>query len=183
MKWRLFDRFLFSLLLIFTLLFALGMLAYAYHLVPMELVVAWIGVLYDGWVNALILTVVALALIVIVLRLLMAGKKAPALQHTLIRASELGMSHITLSALDSMVQRHVRANARIRDCTSTIMPNKDGVVVTLRLSLMAETNVLELTSELQKSLKTYIETLTGIIIREVNILTESMSSGASVRVE
>ena len=56
----------------------------------------------------------------------------------------------------------------------------------LRLFVLADTDVMKLTEELQTSLKEYIESLTGVHVTSADILVESMSAapaGSVARVE
>jgi uncharacterized alkaline shock family protein YloU len=48
---------------------------------------------------------------------------------------------------------------------------------------MPESNVPELTSELQKSLKQYVEDYSGINVVEVRVLVESVSINLKTRVD
>ena len=52
-----------------------------------------------------------------------------------------------------MVQRHCRAQARVRDCYSTVRAAEDGVSIGIRLHVLPDTDAVKLTEELQQSLK------------------------------
>ena len=85
-----------------------------------------------------------------------------------------------------MVQRHCRAQARVRDCYSTVRAAEDGVSIGIRLHVLPDTDAVKLTEELQQSLKTYIESLTGVHVRSTDILVENMNAtpaGGVSRVE
>ena len=75
-----------------------------------------------------------------------------------------------------MVQRHCRAQARVRDCYSTVRAAEDGVSIGIRLHVLPDTDAVKLTEELQQSLKTYIESLTGVHVRSTDILVENMNA-------
>ncbi|MEL7602331.1 MAG: Asp23/Gls24 family envelope stress response protein, partial [Bacillota bacterium] len=83
-----------------------------------------------------------------------------------------------------MVQKHCRANNRIRNVISNVRAVRDGgVTISVRLALMPDTDIPELTAELQKTLKEYVEKHSGINVREVGILVEDTSSSPRSRVD
>ena len=131
MKLSVFDRVLLALLLIIAIVFSFVLFGMAANLIPEDMVTGFISLFYYAWQNALILAGVGLVLLAISIKLLFAGRgaKAPAQPTTaLIRQSEIGGAFITLPAIDSMVQRHCRAQARVRDCYSTVRAAEDGTV-------------------------------------------------------
>jgi uncharacterized alkaline shock family protein YloU len=104
----------------------------------------------------------------------------------LIKVTDIGITEIAFSGIDSMVQKHCRTNPRIRECISSIRAidgSRDSVSILLRISLMPDSNVPELTSDLQKSLKQYVEDYSGINVIEVRILVESVSINLKARVD
>jgi len=186
MKGKLFDRILLALLLIVALALSLVLIALASRAVPLENIGAFMALLYTGVNNQIILAAVGLVILIIALRLMFAGsgKKEEHPTSTLVQATDLGATFITLTALDSLVQKHCRANNRIRNVVSTIHPVREGgVTVSVRLALMPDTDIPELSKELQKSLKEYIEKSSGINVREVGILIEDTSSNPKSRVD
>lgn len=189
MKQKLFDRIILALLLIIVLLFGLLLIVLAVGVFPLSGMLEFIRQIFINQTYVIVLGVVGLVLAVIALRLLFAGggeKKQIATQpsSTLIKASEFGAAFITLSAIDSMVQKHCRANNRIRSTISAVNPVKEGgVTISVRLSLMPDTEIPELTAELQQSLKEYIEKYAGITVREVGILVEDTASNPKARVD
>ncbi|MEA5059333.1 MAG: alkaline shock response membrane anchor protein AmaP [Clostridia bacterium] len=98
------------------------------------------------------------------------AEKAPAATATTINSGDYGTIQITLAAIDSMVQRHCRANSKVREVTSAVSTRESGVAISLKLVLLSEANVPEVTAELQKSLKEYIEGLTGITVNDISIM-------------
>ena len=177
MKIKLVDRILLVLILIIVLIVSLAVLLTAVRLVPQYIFSRIAEWPYTDFTNSLILGVTSILLLIIALRLLFGGKQQPETKpnYTLVKSNEHGSVFITLPAIDSMVQKHCRANSNIRECISNVCPVKDGVTIILKLSLLPDTNVPELTSLLQKELKEYIESLSGILVQEIGILIISMS--------
>ncbi|HOG00364.1 MAG: hypothetical protein BWY35_01442 [Firmicutes bacterium ADurb.Bin248] len=177
MRFKLIDKFVLVLLLLLTLALSAMFLALAMNFIPDGIIekagrIAVNGVL----VNRLIFAAIGLVLLVFALQLFIAmcrrelspRDKAPT--STLLSAGENGAAYISLSAVDALVQRHCRANQRIKECESTVIPMQSGVSVSLRLQVLPDTVIPELAAQLQQSLKEYIETISGITVTGVDIL-------------
>lgn len=177
MKFRFIDKFLLVLLLLFMLALSALCLGVAMDVISGEPVLACLQVVTDGYViNRLILGGVAIVLIIIVMRLFIAmgrrecspREKAPT--SALLAAGDNGTAYVTLAALDSLVQRHCRANQRIKECESGVIARQNGVAISLKLQVLPDTVIPELSAQLQQSLKEYIEAVSGIGVTSVDVL-------------
>ena len=182
MKLKFFDRLLLGILLIAAILVSFVLFAMAANILKQEVVTDFISLFYLEPVNALILAGSGLVLLLISLKLLFAGrgKKADARPASaLMKQTELGGTYIALEAIDSMVQKHCRAVPRVKDVHTTLQSTETGVTVGIRLCVLPDTDVVTLSSELQKSLKENVETLTGIHVNEIGVLVESAAPVAA----
>lgn len=181
MRFTLFDKFLLVLLLLVTICIAAVFIGSAMNLVSEEMITGVVSVLFNGMTeNRLIMGGIGLVLLVIALRMFIAmGKKrehtAPAPTSTLLASGENGSAYITLAAIDSLVQRFVRANQRVKECESRISCSEQGVGIALRLSVLPDTVIPELTAQLQSSLKEHIESMCGVKVTGVDILLMPMA--------
>lgn len=189
MKLRAFDRVLLAILLIVAIVFSFILLGMSVNLVKYDVVDVFIASFYAHPRNALILAACALVLLLICVKLVFAGRggraheqKPAAPASTLMQQTELGGTFISLDAIDGMVQKHCRAQERVRDCHSTLRALDDGVTVGIRLSVLPDTDVSALSTQLQASLREYIESLTGIHVKEIGILVESAAEEPVSRV-
>ncbi|NLA10722.1 MAG: alkaline shock response membrane anchor protein AmaP [Firmicutes bacterium] len=98
-------------------------------------------------------------------------KKKPA---TMLQSGELGEVRITLSALENMVLRVVQQSRWIRDSSRRVRATPQGLVIDLKIKVVADENLPVLTGELQKNVKEYLEEITGIIVSEVQISVQSV---------
>ena len=179
MKLKLFDRFLLGILLIAAILVSFILFGVAANLIHEDVVNNFVGLFYMFRQNALILAGVGLLLLLISIKLLFAGKsKANEVRpaSALMKQTEFGGTYISLEALDSMVQKHCRAISRVKDVHSTLHSSETGVTIGIRLGVLPDTDVATLSSELQKSLKESIESLSGIQVNEIGILIESAAA-------
>lgn len=182
MKLKIFDRLLLGILLIAAILVSFVLFGIAANIIQEEMVTNFIALFYMFRQNALILAGSGLVLLLICVKLLFAGrgKKAevrPA--SALMRQTEFGGTYISLEAIDSMVQKHCRAIPRVKDVHTTLQSAETGVTIGIRLCVLADTDVVTLSSELQKSLKESIESLTGIHVNEIGVLVESAAPAAT----
>lgn len=185
MKTKLIDRILLAFILVAVLAICTLLMGIALRLVPMTFIQNIIDWPYVDIINSIALGSVSALFFIFALRLFFAGKKQPEAQPTysLIKNNEFGSVFITLAAIDSMVQKHCRNNNRIRECVSSINLTNDGITIKLKLSLLPDSNIPELTSELQKGLKEYVENLSGILVQEIGILIVSMSGLQKARAD
>ncbi|MFZ5975846.1 MAG: alkaline shock response membrane anchor protein AmaP [Bacillota bacterium] len=144
---------------------------------------AFFQTMYDNPLYTALMIAAALLVTIICIKLLFSGTGSKAPQSALIKLTENGAVRIALSALDSMTQKHVRANERVRDVKSAIEMADDGVRIRLRLSLMPEANIPETGTQLQSTLKDYIESLSGIHVKEILIYVEDVANAPKTRVE
>ena len=182
MKLKVFDRILLGILLIAAILVSFVLFGIAANLIKVEQVNWFISLFYLETQNALILAGSGLVLLLISVKLLFAGKSKksevrPA--SALMKQTEFGGTYISLEAIDSMVQKHCRAVSRVKDVHTTLQSTETGVTIGIRLCVLPDTDVVTLSSELQKSLKENIESLTGIAVNEIGVLVESAAPVAT----
>ena len=92
---------------------------------------------------------------------------------TMLKSGDNGTAYMTITAIDSQVQRHCRANAKVKECDSVVVPageSASGISIKLKLSVAPDTVIPELSANLQQSLKEYIETLCGVSVNAIDIL-------------
>ncbi len=94
--------------------------------------------------------------------------------ETLLRVGEFGEVYITLSALENMVLRVVQRTRGVRDSSRSVIYTPQGLMVYLRVKVLPDQNLPDLTGELQSSVKTYLEESTGMFVSEVRVSVESI---------
>ncbi|HWS29845.1 MAG TPA: alkaline shock response membrane anchor protein AmaP [Clostridia bacterium] len=174
MKPRMIDRVLLVLMMLVLIALAVLLLAIATHVLPIEYVTYNAALAYSGLYASLILGGTGILILILAIRLLIGFNRRPStprITSALVSSNELGATHIALAAVDNLVQRHCRANGKIKECVSTIYTTPDGGLrIALKLVVLPETAVPQFTEELKTSLKSYLEEYTGIPVREIAIL-------------
>lgn len=190
MKLKLFDRVMLTLILLLTIALCVGLI-----------VVTWYGPLIQTqfvfgittFLNSLayrIPLIVCLVLIIFLcLRILFVRNrdKTPADpfrdKGILIRSGQNGNSFIAMDAMQEMMLKQVRGNAKVRNCFGDILVEEQDISIILTVSLLPDTNIPQATTEIQDTLKEHIETLTGITVRRVEVTVQSMEPEAPVAIE
>lgn len=181
MRFNIFDKFLLVLLLLCVIALSALCVATAMGFVTFDMITAPIEVITNGLIgNRLILGGGGVVLLAIAFRLFVAmGKKrdaksaaAPMPTSTMIMSGDNGTAYMTISAIDSLVQRHCRANAKVKECDSVVAAGESAssISIKLKLSVAPDTVIPELSANLQQSLKEYIETLCGVSVNAIDIL-------------
>jgi len=183
MRMSIVDRILLAVLCIcgvaVSVLGALTML----RVIPLQDMIAFSQAVYDNLLYAALVVAAALLVTVICIKLLFSGAAPKTPQSALIKVMDHGAVRISLSALDAMAQKHVRQHEKVRDVKSSVGLVENGVRIRLRLSLMPEAVIPEVSAQLQSTLKDYIETLSGINVKEILVYVEDMANLPKPRVE
>ncbi|MEG1547800.1 MAG: alkaline shock response membrane anchor protein AmaP [Clostridia bacterium] len=168
-----FDRFLLIFMMLVVILTGLALICIAMNIVTMETLVRIVSMAYGSLLSALITGAIGIVLLIVALRIIIAFNRRACEQKpasVLVNAGELGSTYISLCAIDGMIQKHCRANSKVKECASMVVPREDGIAIQLKLVLLTDVSVPELTHELHESLKIYIESLSGISVKDIGIL-------------
>ena len=90
------------------------------------------------------------------------------MQHT-----ELGDMSISMNALETMVRRCVDQHKELTVKSTRISRVKSGIVVEIRITLAAGVNIPLTVNALQKQVKQYIMSCSGVEVYEVKVLVET----------
>ena len=179
MKLSVLDRILLTLLCIFSMAISVFCVLFVLRVVPFDALSQSFQAVYDDAIYGIGVVAVALLLFVLCLKLLIGGGESKGPRSALVKKTENGAIRISVGALDSMVQKHARANGDVRDIKSGIELDEDGIRIRIRLMLMPESNIPETSAVLQTSLKDYVETLSGIQVKEISIFVEDLGLAAN----
>lgn len=177
MKPRLFDRILLAfVLLVFIAIMACVPLC-AFNVIDADMRSAALAAL-DYNENPYLcigICVGAVVLAIIAVKLLFTRSKAKergtGTNASLLIADENGSAYITAASIDSMVQRYIKTNNRIKECSSAVkIDQEQGVTLDLKVTVLADTNVPELCDKVRKELKEYVEQYAGVTVALISIV-------------
>jgi len=180
MKLKLFDRILLVILLLAAIVVAVVLFGVSLRIIPETAALDFVSLFYLNAHNALILAGSGLIVLLIALRLLFARKKpaVPQAVTALVRQGEVGSTFITLSAIDTMAQKYCSGIDHVQQCHTSVCAVADGVSIGVRLDVDEQAEVVALSEGLQTSMKEYIESHTGIVVKEIGVLVENLNAAA-----
>lgn len=187
MKPRLIDKLLLCLVLILFIGIMVVCALVVLGVIPQENVTFFIdSVMSDekGYEYLRIgIAVLCAALAVVAVKLLFTGskpKEKEANNASLLTADENGSAYISAASIDSMAQKYIKSNSRIRECSSKVSINADsGVNIGLKAIVLADTNIPELCEKVRKELKEYIETYAGVKVAQIDFTVVNTYSPAT----
>lgn len=188
MKPRLIDRLLLGLLLLIFIAAMVFAVLVMVGVIPMESVTEVLDNLMGSEAKFRYIRIgvaIAAALLgVIGIKLLFTPAKAKEKDTSgaasLLRSDENGASYISAASIDSMAQKYIKSNSRIRECTSKVEISPDSsVAITLKAIVLADTNIPELCDTVRKELKEYIETYAGVPVSQIAFMVVNTYSPAT----
>lgn len=132
----------------------------------------WVNTFSVWWQRAVVI-VVALLLIAlgvhgIVLLFRRRHEKGFIIQH-----SEYGDMSISMNALESMVQKCVASHQELKVNATRIQHAREGIVVDIKITLLSGVNIPLTVNALQKQIKQYITSCSGVDVHKVRVMVET----------
>jgi len=98
------------------------------------------------------------------------------LPETIVSESDLGKVAITLGAVESLVQKVIRDIEDVTESKIYIKKQEDGVSIVLKITVNYDVVIPDLTSEMQTTVKNYVESTAGIRVKNVRIIVSNVSN-------
>lgn len=133
----------------------------------------------NRWIVGLSGTVI----FVVALTLFWSSFRTKPVKQAFIHETSLGLIKITIPALENLVLKSAKSVQGIRDVKPLLKVAQDGVVVHLRVQILPDVNIPNVTEVLQKTIKEYVQKTAGINIQEIKILINRVSWETKSRVE
>lgn len=184
MRMNLFDKFLLAVILLLLLAASLFIACVTAGVVPMGVVTNYLDNLTGRWdVNAIIFGAIALVLFVIVIRLVVASYGGDKSQgYTRLSVTENGEIAISIPTIRQITSAFVATKPDVAACAPVVFPLKDGISVRLRICVKEGSTLPDVTGTIQKELKTHLETVTGLVVKDVSVLVDNNRSNYSGKV-
>ena len=183
MRFTVWDRIIAAVSGLLLLVFGVGLFVFGAGVIPFRLDISFLDWSFELWQRA-VMVVVSLVIVFFGLRglaLLFRSSKEKGfiLQHT-----EYGDLSISMSAMENMVKKCVDTHEELRVASTRIHHAREGVIVNLRIALASGVNIPIAVSALQKQIKQYITSCSGVDVKEVRVMVETnngLSPSAGVR--
>ncbi len=162
---NMFDRIILTL---YTLLFSVVsviVILFSTRAISLDMFWTSISAFYGRWEVGVVGIVVLLAS----LRLLLSGIKFKQSTETIIKNDDNGIISISFNAVENLVLKITRDVENVKDVRVKIRKHDDGISIFLNLVVTHDIIIPELTLELQKNVKNYIQSTAGIAVKDVRI--------------
>lgn len=185
MRFTVWDRIIAAVSGLLLLVFGVGLFVFGAGVFPFRLDVSFLDRSFELWQRA-VMVAVSLVIVFFGLRglalLFRSGKeKGFILQHT-----EYGDLSISMSAMENMVKKCVDTHEELRVASTRIHHAREGVIINLRIALASGVNIPIAVSALQKQIKQYITSCSGVDVKEVRVMVETnnnLSASAASKTE
>lgn len=125
----------------------------------------------------------AAVLLIVALKLFLDNFRQQAVVQALVRQNPIGEVRITLPALENLVVRGAHRVTGVRDVRPRVRITPDGVAVFVQASVTPESEIPEVSSELQRAIKESLERTAGIEVLEARVLVDGIGHESKGRVE
>ena len=183
MKIRIADRILVALAGLILLLMAVCLLDQT--LLPMG-VTAWLQQLttpvsaqpsHALYITAVIACVAVLALLGLYCLGMLFRHQKKSKRGFVMQQTECGELSISVRAIEGLVQKCVDRHDEIHVMSTALDTTRDGLVIRLRIGLAGGVNIPLAVAALQKQIKQYVTSCSGVDVKEVKVQVETSSKG------
>lgn len=172
MKIRIWDRLLTALSGLLIVLAGVGLLVFGIGVFPLKLDLTVLEGPFVLWQRV---GMVAAALLLIALGLHGIGLlfRRRREKGFVIQQTEFGDMSISMNAMETMVRKCVEAHEELSAESTHIYHGRDGVMVDLKIILRSGVNIPLTVNALQKQIKQYITSCSGVDVQQVRVMVET----------
>ena len=178
MKITVWDRIWSALSGVLIVLAGLWLLGLVFVVQPTWLEAVWMSAPLTWWQRA-VMIVGALALIALGLHDVLLLFRRTREKGFIIQHSEYGDMSISMNALESMVQKCVASHQELTVNATHIQHAREGIVVDIKITLPGGVNIPLTVNALQKQIKQYITSCSGVDVHKVRVMVETDARSAS----
>jgi len=150
--------------------FAIVLMALGWD-VPLESLAHSLSTAEGKWATG----IVGAAFLVVSLRLLYFAFRRRQSTQAVVHETGLGDVRVSMDAVENLVRRVVKQTAGVRDVRARVVPEEAGVSVSLTAAVSPDTNIPELSDEIQNSVKNFVRDVVGINVSQVRIFVENIT--------
>lgn len=184
MKDTVLGKIIYYLFLVLVLLISVWLFVFSIGVIPLSEINSYIAFYYDGnWLVNLITALIAVFLFVVCIKLMFPGQKKRTFSGALVKNTELGVILVSIGTLNNIAQKAVRKFDVVKDVKSNIISEMDGITIQLKLMIMPDVIIPDITKKIQDEVKEYVEGVSGINVKEVQIFIDDLTHPQRSRVE
>ena len=172
--------------------FIIGILSLGYMVASVFLVIIALGwtspltyvenyLLYitNRWLLGLLGTVI----FIVSLTLFLGSFRIKPVKTTVIHETSLGRIKITRPALEHLVVKAAKSTQGIREVKPFLKSSADELAVQLKIQVLPDVSIPNITEELQKKVKEYLLKTAGITVNEIKVIVNKITWETKSRVE
>ena len=172
-----FDRIILSLYTLLLSLLSIVVILLSVRVISLDYVLMGFSYVYDQWTA----TLAGAVFLLVSIRLLLAGLRSRRTKDTIVHNNELGDVHITVHAVENLVEKVTRHIRGIRDVKVKVFFRGAGMFIKIRAVTSLETNIPSTTSEIQQRVHEYVKNTVGVEIAGVEVFVENISNDVKPR--
>lgn len=146
---------------------------------PLAFLQNYLLVVTNRWVLGMTGTV----LFIVSFTLFISSFRTKPVKVTVIHETSLGNIKITLPALENLVVKASKSVQGIREVKTMIRSLTEGIAVQLRIQVLPDVNIPQITEELQRKVKEYLARTTGVNVQEIKVVVNKINWETKSRVE
>lgn len=174
------DRVILTVYMLFMALISLLIIVLPFKLVPLYMVNNIIGELYSNWYYS----IAGLLLFVVSGRLLISGVSSGRKRFRGVsRPAEFGDVKISAETFESLSLRVIKQIPGIKDVKVEVLVLNGELIIEAKLLVIPDINIPQVTAEVQSKIKSYIESITEINVKEVRVSVDNVAPTSAIRLD
>ena len=175
MKMKVSTRVIFSIYLVAVIALCLFVLAVIFGFIPAASLSQVTDTIVNGGFWYKVLYVCMFGVVVIVgVSLLFFGIKKQTPKSAVIASFESGNISIAVSALEELAAKFIKQTGAVKGMGIVITPVSEGVEINVKISVLPDVSIPQITQDLQDGLINYIETYSGIKVMHAKVMVASI---------
>lgn len=174
------SRIILSIYMLLMVFVSLCIVAIPFRLIPYYAVINVAYDMYHNWYYSLI----GVLLLLISLKLLLSGITSDRKNlKGIIKPAEFGDIKISTETFESLSLRVAKQISGIKDVKIAVYLGDGNITIHAKLLVMPDVNIPKIVGEVQSSIKSYIEKITEIDVKEVKVSVDNVAQANTLRVE
>jgi len=183
------NKILLAALLVLCILCSFVILGISFSIIKADALFAAVDKLQTGVLSVIFWTLVGLAILagsVWAALVFLFSNGEEGIGHTkkasvMVQEAENGSLYVSLPAVDSMVRRYSRDLEGIRSLSTHVSEEEEGgVSLKLKITVTETASIPSITAALQNGLRSHVEELSGLKVKNVDVLVADKKTPVSV---
>lgn len=170
------DRILLTFMALISMVVSAFVFTYATGVIGLEFLGTSLSLYYGKWE----IGVAAAVVLLVNARFLVLALKTEKIQEVTVSGGKLGKVAVSFGAVESLVQKVIRDNGNVKEAKVFLKSREGGLCITIKLSIEEDIVIPEIAQELQSSIKEYVETTAGTLVKEIFVSVDKITSQSTL---